>query len=290
MVRDRLVVAATREIGPLVGAGAVRVDGHPGRIDTAVPTGATLAVLPAALDGLRRRGRLTTPHRDPRVAVAHRDPDVVVVDKPHGMHVHPLGTHRDGTLVGALLWEVGARPDRPWGDWRPLPVHRLDRATSGLVAFTTHRDAHAAFSGAMAAGLVTRRYRAEVVGVVEGDDGLIELPLGRDPDLDYRRTHVPVSEGGQTARTTYRVVARRPDTTVLELTLGTGRTHQIRAHLALIGHPVVGDDLYAPTARGRADATETIALRAVSLAFPHPRTGLVTEVVVDAADSGHGAG
>lgn len=272
VVRDRLVVVARRAVGPFVGDGGVHVDGRPGRIAERVVAGAVLHVDTGRLDALRAAGRVTEPV-DVDLDVAYADDAVVVVDKPSGMHVHPMGRHRDATLLGALLWREGARPDRPWGARRPLPGHRLDRATSGLVAFLTEVDAHAAFLASLSAGEVHRDYEALVAGRVRGNAGTVDAPLGRDPDLDYRRAVVPVPEGGRPAVTHWRVLRHVTDRTLLGVTLGTGRTHQVRAHLASIGHTIVGDDLYLRDAVDASSATDRIALRAVRLALPHPSTG-----------------
>jgi 23S rRNA pseudouridine1911/1915/1917 synthase len=193
------------------------------------------------------------------------------------MHVHPLGVHRTGTLLNALLWHCGARADQPWAPWRPSPLHRLDRAASGLVAFAKTAAIHDVMRRLFEGNGIERRYRAAAVGRIAGDAFVIDAPLGRDPALDYRRAVVPIDQGGQRAVTHVVVVDRSADHTIVDVTLETGRTHQIRAHLASIGHPLVGDGLYAPGAV-RNDATTAIALHATELRLRHPRTG--AELVV----------
>jgi 23S rRNA pseudouridine1911/1915/1917 synthase len=148
-------------------------------------------------------------------------------------------------------------------------MHRLDRPVSGLIAWAKR----APIQEALKDGGLHRRYHALVRGVVEHDRGTIDAPLGRDPDFDYRRAIVPVEQGGQSAVTRYVVLDRRSDRTLVELALETGRTHQLRVHLASIGHPIVGDTLYDGT---RQPAT-TIALHACEIRLRHPVTG--TELV-----------
>ncbi|HSN30250.1 MAG TPA: RluA family pseudouridine synthase, partial [Kofleriaceae bacterium] len=186
--------------------------------------------------------------------------------------VHPLGAHREDTLLNALLWHCGARTDQAWGRWRPRPLHRLDRAASGLIAIGKHAAAHDEIRRQFVEHTIERRYLALVHGRVAAAAGTIAAPLGRDPACDYRRAVVPVEQGGQPAVTHFTRLEQAVDRTLLELSLDTGRTHQIRAHLASIGHPIVGDTLYAPGGDRRA-AASTIMLHAKELRLRHPRHG-----------------
>jgi 23S rRNA pseudouridine1911/1915/1917 synthase len=273
VARQHLVVLSIDRVGPAIAGGAITVNGRPGAIHQIVSIGDELAVAGALADPL-------VPEPAP-LAVIREDDDLLIVDKPAGVHVHPLGAHRAGTLLNALLWHAGARPAQPWAAWRPRPAHRLDRGASGLLVIAKRAEIHDALRAMFEAHTVARRYRATVHGRIAADAGTIDAPLGRDPANDYRRA---VVSGGQRAITHYRVVRRAPATTVIELELATGRTHQIRAHLASLGHPIAGDTLYG----GSPDAAPwTIALRAVALHLRHPRDGRPIAVELpddDAAD------
>jgi 23S rRNA pseudouridine1911/1915/1917 synthase len=264
--KAHLVVVPVGDIGPLIAAGAVTINGRVAKIADPVTPADTIAVDPHALATVA-----LVPEAVP-LTIRHEDDDLVICDKPAGMHVHPLGAHRTGTLLNALLWHSGARPDNPWAPWRPSPMHRLDRAASGLVAFAKTAAIHDLMRRLFESNGIERRYRAVAVGRITDDARVIDAPLGRDPTLDYRRAIVPIDRGGQRAITHFTVVERHADRTVIDVTLETGRTHQIRAHLASIGHPLVGDALYAPGA-ARTDATAEIALHAIELRLRHPRTG-----------------
>jgi 23S rRNA pseudouridine1911/1915/1917 synthase len=269
--KAHLVVVLVGDVGPLIAAGAVTVNGRVGTMSEPVTPDDTIVVDPRALDGL------ALVPEDVPLTIRHEDDDLLVCDKPTGMHVHPLGPHRTGTLLNAMLWHCGARPDLPWAPWRPSPMHRLDRAASGLVAFAKTAAIHDAMRRLFETNGLERRYRAVVVGRIANITGTIDAPLGRDPTLDYRRGVVPLESGGQRAVTHYTVVERLADRTVIDVTLETGRTHQIRAHMASIGHPLVGDTIYLPGAT-REDASIAIALHATELRLRHPRTG--AELVV----------
>jgi 23S rRNA pseudouridine1911/1915/1917 synthase len=257
-VKQRLAVVAIDRIGPLIAGGAILVDGRVGKINDVIAADAELTVV-APLGQIIEQ---TIEPEDIALAIIDEDDELIVVDKPAGMHVHPLGEHRRGTLLNALLWHAGARIDQPWAAWRPRPAHRLDRGASGLLAIAKHAHIHDALRLQLASGAMCRRYRATVHGWVVAEAGTIDQPLGRDPTNDYRRA---VVDGGQPAVTHFRVVSRSATHSVVELELATGRTHQIRAHLASLGHPIVGDVLYG-AALGTAD---TIELRAIELSLDH---------------------
>jgi 23S rRNA pseudouridine1911/1915/1917 synthase len=259
-----LVVVPVRAVGKVIARGALSIDGRRAEIAEPVRPGAVIAVNDAALAPCALR-----PQRLPLV-VRYEDDDVIVCEKPAGMHVHPLGPHRDDTLLNALLWHCGARSDQAWGRWRPRPLHRLDRAASGLIAIAKHAAVHDEVRRQFAVHSIERRYLAVVLGRVASETGTIASPLGRDSTCDYRRAVVPVDQGGQHAVTHFTRIEHAGNLTLLELVLDTGRTHQIRAHLASIGHPIVGDRLYA-AGGDRRDAASAILLHAKELRLRHPR-------------------
>jgi 23S rRNA pseudouridine1911/1915/1917 synthase len=202
-------------------------------------------------------------------AVLHADDDVVVVVKPAGLVVHPGAGHRDGTLAGGLLHrypEIAGVGD----PMRPGIVHRLDRDTSGLMVVARSPRAYAALTAALAAREIDRRYMALAWGRFDTRRGTIDAPIGRSAT---RRTRMAVREAGKDARTGYEVTRQyeHPVCALVECRLETGRTHQIRVHLAAIGHPVVGDGTYGgdrhPLRPGRP------FLHAHALALTHPVTG-----------------
>ena len=227
------------------------------------------------------------PLADPGVdlEVVHADADLVVVDKPAGLVVHPGAGRREGTMVSGLLARFPDLAELVAGGLcepeRPGIVHRLDRGTSGLLVVARSERAYRSLTAQLAARSVDRRYQALVAGSVDEDRGAVEAPIGRSTRSP---TRMAVSSEGRPARTTYRVIGRvdRPiDATLLELALDTGRTHQIRVHLAAIGHPVVGDDRYGASGPGgrRARVGGTLLvpgrlfLHAARLGFEHPATG-----------------
>jgi 23S rRNA pseudouridine1911/1915/1917 synthase len=275
-----LVVVPVRDVGGLIASGAVSINGRPAGIAEPVCAGDVIAVDDGALARCALR-----PQPLP-VVVRYEDDDVLVCEKPAGMHVHPLGPHRDDTLLNALLWHCGARSDQAWGRWRPRPLHRLDRAASGLIAIAKHAAVHDDVRRQFADHSIERRYLAIVHGRVASQTGTIASPLGRDPTCNYRRAVVPVEHGGQCAITHFTRLEHAGgagNQTLLELVLDTGRTHQIRAHLASIGHPIVGDMLYAQGG-DRRDAASQILLHASELRLRHPRHDTIITCTSPAPD------
>ena len=262
-----LLTARSRsEVAVLLAEGAVLVDA------AVVTTGkgrvAAGQVVDVDLPALDRSG----PRPDPTMPldIRYADDSVIVVDKPPGLVVHPAAGHRDGTLVNAILArypEVAGVGDPA----RPGVVHRLDIGTSGLLVVARTAEAYTSLVEQLARRRVRRVYLALVWGQLEAASGLIDAPVGRSARDPLRMT---VSETGRTARTRFEVVATYTSPAVVSLLrcrLETGRTHQIRVHLAAIEHPVVGDPRY----RGRRPAVDAPRpmLHAAELAFTHPRTG-----------------
>ena len=202
------------------------------------------------------------------LAIVYEDDDVLVIDKPAGMVVHPGAGHARGTLASAVLAHAPGTAG-VGGPRRPGVVHRLDKGTSGLLVLAKTAAAYESLTRQLAARTVSRVYLAIVGGSVRRPEGVVDAPIGRHPH-DRVRMAVRPAGSGKRAVTRYRVLERFSDWTYVEARLETGRTHQIRVHMAALGHPVVGDELY-----GRATPPipfEGHALHAASLAFVHPVT------------------
>jgi 23S rRNA pseudouridine1911/1915/1917 synthase len=248
----------------LIDRGAVRVDGEARAKNHRVAAGQVVSVE----GGADATGGAA---RAPEFEVVYEDADLLVVDKPAGLVTHPAPGHRGPTLAEALRGRAVGGPDPE----RAGIVHRLDRDTSGLLVVTKTEEAYAALSKALKARDVTREYLALVAGQVQAESGTVDAPIGRDRS---RRTVVSTrSDRPRAAVTHFEVIERLPATTLLRVRLETGRTHQIRAHLAAIGHPLCGDPQYGGRASGRELGLERQFLHAGKVMFSHPRTG---EIVV----------
>ena len=170
--------------------------------------------------------------------VVYEDDDVIVVNKPSGLVVHPAPGHPDGTLVNVLLYHCGASLSGVGGALRPGIVHRIDRDTSGLIIAAKNDYAHQFLSAQLADHTLARTYECIVVGNLREDSGTVDAPIARDSRDRKRMAVVP---GGRRAVTHWTVLARYPGYTHVQCRLETGRTHQIRVHMAYLGHPILGD-------------------------------------------------
>jgi 23S rRNA pseudouridine1911/1915/1917 synthase len=273
-VSDRLEISRTR-VQALLADGRVKVDGRAARKSEAVQPGMRIDVVvppPVAVD---------IPAQDLPLDVVFEDEHLVVVNKAAGMVVHPAPGHRTGTLVNALLFHVRDLSG-VGGRLRPGIVHRLDRDTSGLLVAAKTDVAHVGLADALRKRRVKRIYLALAWGHLSESPVSIDAPIGRDRK---DRKRMAVSETGRAALTRVRVRERWMRADLLDVALGTGRTHQIRVHLAHIGHPVVGDPLYGAGwergmggperswAKELARRTPRLFLHAAELGFEHPVGG-----------------
>ncbi len=205
--------------------------------------------------------------------VVYEDADVIVVNKPAGLVVHPAPGHPDGTLVNALLHHCGASLSGVGGALRPGIVHRIDRDTSGLIIAAKNDAAHQSLAAQLKDHTLARTYECIAVGGFREDRGTVDAPVARDP---RDRKRMAVVAGGREAVTHWEVVARYAGYTHLRCRLETGRTHQIRVHLAHLGHPILGDTVYG--AKKPVPGLTGQCLHAVGLRFLHPRTGEAVEL------------
>ncbi|MDY5941673.1 MAG: RluA family pseudouridine synthase [Eubacteriales bacterium] len=206
--------------------------------------------------------------------IVYEDADLVVVNKPAGMVVHPAAGNPDGTLVNALLAHCGETLSGIGGEMRPGIVHRIDKETSGLIAVAKNDEAHLALSEQLKDKTMSRIYLAVVRGCPREQEGRIDRPIGRSPKDRKKMAIVP---DGRHAATRYQVLERFDGWSLLRLELETGRTHQIRVHMASIGHPLMGDCLYSssntPFESRHRDWLPGQLLHAAELRLVHPRTG-----------------
>ena len=252
----------------LLEEGAVTLGGKPAKKNTKTAPGDVVEVIlpdPQPVE--------VVPQNIP-LDIVYEDADVIVVNKPVGLVVHPAPGHPDGTLVNALLYHCGESLSGINGELRPGIVHRIDRDTSGLIIAAKNDRAHLALSAQLQDHTLARVYQAVVVGNLREDSGTVNAPIGRHP-VDRKKMAIE-PRNGRPAVTHWRVLARYPGYTHVECRLETGRTHQIRVHMASIGHPLLGDTVYGSKKPWPGLAGQ--CLHARKLRFLHPATGEPVEV------------
>ena len=208
--------------------------------------------------------------------VVYEDSDIIIVDKPSGMVVHPASGNNDNTLVNALLYHAKGKLAHACSSPRPGIVHRLDKDVSGLIIAAKTDCAYSKLIQGFKERTIKKTYIAFVEGIVAGDQGCLELPIGRSP-RDRKKMAVRFFNSKE-AFTDFKVIKRFKDYTKLRVNIATGRTHQIRVHMSYMGHPVIGDQKYGSRRFKR------IALYAAELEFSHPRTGKKLLFKVDMPD------
>ncbi len=251
----------------LIAEGRVRVNGKPAAKSARLSGGETVTV------DVPQLRETALPPQDIPLDVVYEDDDVIVVNKPTGLVVHPAPGHPDGTLVNALLHHCGDSLSGIGGKKRPGIVHRIDRDTSGLIIAAKNDAAHLALSAQLKDHSLSRTYECLVTGNMKQDSGTVDAPIGRSSADRKKMAVVPT---GRRAVTHWEVVARYPGVTHLRCRLETGRTHQIRVHMAYIGHPILGDTVYG--AKKPVPGLTGQCLHATGLRFIHPRTGEPVEL------------
>lgn len=208
------------------------------------------------------------------LSILYEDKDLLFVDKPKGMVVHPSAGHYSGTLVNALMHHCGGSLSGIGGVLRPGIVHRIDRDTTGVLVICKNDTAHQAVAAQLKEHSITRRYRAICYGNLKEENGTVDAPIGRSPQ--DRKKMAVVRQGGKPAVTHYRVLRQLKGYSYIECELETGRTHQIRVHMASIGYPLLGDTVY--TGRKAPFSLTGQTLHAMTLGLVHPSTGNYLEI------------
>ena len=247
----------------LLEAGLVQRNGRPGKKNDKLNIGDALEVT------LPEPQEVDIPARDIPLDIVYEDEDVLVLNKPKGLVVHPAAGHQEDTLVNGLLYARKDSLSGINGELRPGIVHRIDKDTSGLLAVAKNDLAHTVLASQLKDHSMAREYEAIVCGNLKEDSGTVDAPIGRHP-TDRKKMSVHVRDG-RNAVTHWEVVARYRGYTHVRCRLETGRTHQIRVHMASIGHPILGDTVYG---RKKPElGQESQCLHAGSLCFRHPRDG-----------------
>ena len=247
----------------LIKSGDVLVNGSPAKPKNPVSRGDSITVRipePEPAEALPQ---------DIPLDILYEDEDVIVINKESGMVVHPAAGNPDGTMVNALLWHCAGRLSGIGGAIRPGIVHRIDKDTSGLLVVAKTDAAHQALTEQMSVHSIHRVYHAVVYGNLKEDTGFVEAPIGRDPK--DRKKMAVTQQNSKYAYTGWQVLERFGNFTYIACKLKTGRTHQIRVHMASIGHPLAGDAVYGP--KNCIRSLNGQCLHAKELGFVHPATG-----------------
>jgi 23S rRNA pseudouridine1911/1915/1917 synthase len=270
---DRALASLTglsrTRIQEAIKSGAAQVNGKPARASQVLEAGQRMTLAGEATNALTAPTDRAPVAEASSLRIPYEDDYLLVVDKPAGMVTHPAPGHASGTLVNALLAHAPALAgvgDRA----RPGIVHRLDKDTSGLLVVAKDAATHAALAQQMKDRAMVKRYLTLVEGAMPTAEGVIDAPIGRDPRQRLRMGLVSVASGGREARTRFRTLEEHGGRSLLEVQLETGRTHQIRVHLAAVRHPVVGDPSYG---RAQRPLPPRQFLHASHLEFRHPATG-----------------
>lgn len=246
----------------------ILLNGKPAKASTKLKAGDVLSLdLPAPV-------ALDVEPEDIPLDIIYEDQDVLIVNKPKGMVVHPAAGHARGTLVNAVMYHCGSELSSINGVMRPGIVHRIDMNTTGLLVVCKNDQAHKSLAAQLKVHSITRRYVAIVIGNLREDEGTVDAPLGRSKK--DRKKQAIDELNGRPAVTHYHVLERFGGAyTLVQCTLETGRTHQIRVHMASIGHPLLGDEVYGP--KKCPFDLQGQCLHAQVLGFIHPRTGEYVE-------------
>src|SRR5690348_2284585 len=251
-------------------AGRVTVDGHPAKASLPLEAGMRIAMAPEPAPARETPDHAAEKPRVPELDIVYEDAHILVLNKAAGVVVHPAPGHAGGTLVDALRAHVPGLDAAGEDTTRPGIVHRLDKDTSGLLVVAKDAASHAGLARQMKEHTTIKRYLALVEGQMPVPEGVIEAPIGRDPRYRQRMAIVRAGAGGREARTRFRVLRYAKGRSLLEMQLETGRTHQIRVHLAAVQHPVVGDAVYG---RPQPPQPPRQFLHAAHLELAHPVTG-----------------
>ena len=252
----------------LIKEGLVTVDGKPVKANYRLSAGQQVSVQ------MREPEEVNIEPQEMPLDILYEDGDVCIVNKPKGMVVHPAAGHYRDTLVNGIMYHCQDSLSGINGSLRPGIVHRIDKDTTGALIICKNDKAHSCIAEQLKEHSITRRYRAIIIGNLSEDEGTVDAPIGRHPT--QRKKMAVNRNNGKRAVTHYRVLARFRGYTYIECRLETGRTHQIRVHMASIGHPLLGDTVYGP-AKQAYPSLEGQTLHAMVIGFVHPTTDAYME-------------